>query len=291
MDANNILQYLVIQLDDTRTSYCHNNNITKRQLISLENLNKGILLAIKDNLVIQFLYPDYTIPKEYKVVMNTIRHSIIVSSTCEDEEIRQNADVIILNSTEHISHFDFEFNKVYVLRIGKADFLNNTSIIKDILTKDCRLNITITDVENFKDDDIEMYKKILETFNEVITHEYTKEHFVQFNLLTDRIMLDRMNNCNAGWENVTLAPDGRFYVCPVFYLAGDDDNYGIGKTKFSIGDLDTGLNIKNPQLYMMAYAPLCRKLLAEIRKNGNFYLGHEICDINNLDPFEIIEGN
>src|SRR5574344_3068337 len=156
-------------------------NFGEKWMLTLENLNKGILLAIKDNLVIQFLYPDYTIPKEYKVVMNTIRHSIIVSSTCEDEEIRQNADVIILNSTEHISHFDFEFNKVYVLRIGKADFLDNTSIIKDILTKDCRLNITITDVENFKDDDIEMYKKILETFNEVITHEYTDRKSTRLN--------------------------------------------------------------------------------------------------------------
>ena len=48
----------------------------------------------------------------------------------------------------------------------------------------------------------------------------------QLNLLTDRIMLDRMNNCNAGWESITLASDGKFYVCPAFYLEGEEAAIG-----------------------------------------------------------------
>ena len=42
-----MLQYLIIQLDDTSTSYCHYSNDKKEsRLISLEDLKKGILAAI-----------------------------------------------------------------------------------------------------------------------------------------------------------------------------------------------------------------------------------------------------
>ena len=138
-----------------------------------------------------------------------------------------------------------------------------------------------------------------------------------------------MNNCNAGWESITLAPDGRFYVCPAFYLADDNEDFGIGKAKFSVGDLESGLDIKNPQLYRLDHAPLCRKcdayqcrrcvwlnrkttfevntpsheqcvvahiernasrdLLASIRTIGTFLPDKEIKEIDYLDPFDVKE--
>lgn len=55
-------------------------------------------------------------------------------------------------------------------------------------------------------------------------------------------MLDRMNNCGAGDTTITLAPDGKFYICPAFYLENQED--ALGDLKHSIGDLDNGLDIK-----------------------------------------------
>ena len=71
----------------------------------------------------------------------------------------------------------------------------------------------------------------------------------QLNLLTDRMMLKEMNNCGAGDTNITLAPNGKFYVCPAFYYEDEAD---------SIGDLEHGLDIKNKQLYRLDHAPICR---------------------------------
>ncbi len=62
-------------------------------------------------------------------------------------------------------------------------------------------------------------------------------------------MLDSMNNCNAGENNLTLAPNGKFYICPAFYY--DDEQ--------AVGNLQEGINIKNQQLYKLEYAPLCRE--------------------------------
>ena len=57
-----------------------------------------------------------------------------------------------------------------------------------------------------------------------------------------------MNNCNAGCESVTLAPNGNFYICPAFYVDGSE----------SIGNLVDGLTIPNAQLFRLDYAPICR---------------------------------
>lgn len=322
-----MLQYLIIQLDDTSTSYCHyENRNTAQRLISLDDLKRGIFFAMKENLMVQYLCPDHELPQEYKDVMNTIDHSTIISSLCEDNDMRSEADVVVFHDWAGIDRCEFSDGRAYVLRTILADFFNRYMMLKKALVEAARLNVVFTDVEKFKDNDVERYSLILNTLGEVVEQEYVKGHAVQLNLLTDRMMLDKMNNCNAGCENITLAPDGRFYVCPAFYLAGDNEDYGLGKAKFSVGDLDNGLDIKNPQLYKLAYAPLCRKcdayqckrcvwlnrkmtyevntpsheqcimahvernasreLLGNIRKHGTFLPQQEIKEIDYTDPFE-----
>lgn len=254
-----MLQYLIIQLDDTSTSYCHyENGKAEHRLISLEDLKTGILFAMKENLMIQFVYPDYELPQEYKDEINSIDHSDIVSSSNEDEELRTNADVIVFHGWDGIEQYNFSNDAVYVLRTNKADLLDKYASLRPVFATAARLNVVITDMDSFKGGDFEQYKKVLELLSEEIERLYVEGKSPQLNLLTDRMLLDKMNNCNAGWENITLAPDGNFYVCPAFYLASDDEGFGLGKSKFCIGDLSNGLDIKNPQLYKLEYAPLCR---------------------------------
>lgn len=252
-------KYLIIQLDDTSVSYCHyENNKTERHLISLDDLKTGIVYAMKENLTIQFVYPDYELPKEYKDVINTIDHSDIVSSRCEDIVLRQNADIIVFNGWIGFEQYDFTESMVCVLRTSKTDLFERYLSLTAVLSKVMRLNVVITDVGTFTDADFDKYKTVLKSLSDGIERLYVDGKSPQLNILTDRMMLDKMNNCNAGWENITLAPDGKFYVCPAFYLAGDEEDYGLGKAKFSIGDLQNGLDIKNPQLYQLDHAPLCR---------------------------------
>jgi len=252
-------KYLIIQLDDTSVSYCHyENNKTERYLISLDDLKTGIVYAMKENLTIQFVYPDYELPEEYKKVINTIDHSDIVSSRCEDIVLRQNADIIVFNGWIGFEQYDFTENIVCVLRTSKTDLFERYLSLTAVLSKVMRLNVVITDVGTFTDADFDKYKTVLKSLSDGIERLYVDGKSPQLNILTDRMMLDKMNNCNAGWENITLAPDGKFYVCPAFYLADDEEDYGLGKAKFSIGDLQNGLDIKNPQLYQLDHAPLCR---------------------------------
>lgn len=314
-----MIEYLIIQLDDTSTSYCHYDNPKRKEsLISLDILKSGILFAMKENLMIQFVYPDYELPSEYKEAIDSIDHSKIVSSLSEDESLRDEADVIVYHDWTGLSFGKFEASKSYVLRTTKADLFERYLFIKDVLPKVTRLNVVITDIESFKKEDFGRYKQILKTLSECLATLYAEEKIPQLNILTDRMMLSAMNNCGAGDTNVTLAPNGKFYVCPAFYLY-DESN--------SIGSLEGGLDIKNKQLYRLDHAPICnhcdayqcrrcvwlnqkttlevntpsheqcvvahlernasRELLSRLRKHGSFLPEQEdIKEIDYLDPFD-----
>lgn len=322
-----MLQYLVIQLDDTSVSYCHyENRHNVKKLISLDDLRKGILFAMKENLTIQFLYPSYILPKEYKEVIGTIDHCDIVPARCEDADLRAKASILIVDDWTDVTSIDFMKDVVVVIRTSKRDLFDHSKAIEETFRKVQRLNIVVTNVETFREDDFETYKNMLDDLSRVIEHLYVDGKSPQLNLLTDRLMLDKMNNCNAGYENITLAPDGRFYVCPAFYLENPDEDFGLGKSKFDIGDLKNGVHIKNAHLYKLDYAPLCRKcdayqckrcvwlnrkttyeintpsheqcviahlernasrkILYNIRKFGVFQPNMEIRELSYLDPFE-----
>ncbi|MCQ2329176.1 MAG: CXXX repeat peptide maturase [Paludibacteraceae bacterium] len=323
-----MLQYLIILLDDTSTSFCHY-ECTKvnRKLISLENLREGIFFAMEENMMIQFVYPDYNLPQEYEDVIESIDHSKIKPASCCD-----NADVVILNSLDETSDFQFQEGIPYVLRIDKENLFSYRQEVRDIIEKVARLNVVITDIDSFTDDDFTTYKEFLSESVGQLIDLYTKGMTPQFNLLTDRMMLHEMNNCNAGHETLTLAPDGNFYVCPAFYYASPCDGKEISladvcKKGFSVGSLEKGLDVKNKHLYKIDYAPICRicdafqckrcawlnrkttlevntpsrqqcvvahiernasrMLLEGFRKKGFYLPEQEIKEIDYLDPFEI----
>lgn len=313
-----MLQYLIILLDDTSTSYCHyENSRTEKKLIPLDVLKAGIRFGMTENLMIQFVYPDYELSKEYKDAIESIDHSKIVSSLCEDEEVTNEADVTVYHDWAGMSYGKMFENKCVVLRTSMADLFERYMFLKDVLSKVSRLNIVITDVEKFTDEDIDKYKQVLHALAKHIEKLYVDGKSPQLNLLTDCMMLKEMNNCGAGDTNITLASNGKFYVCPAFYYEDEAD---------SIGDLKRGLDIKNRQLYRLDHAPICRhcdawqckrciwlnrkttlevntpsheqcvlahlernasrQLLQDIRKHGTFLTGQEIKEINYIDPFD-----
>lgn len=259
-----MIHYLIILLDDTSTSYCHYQNLkTERKLISIEELKAGIFFGMKENLMIQYVLPDYELPKEYKEVMNSIDSHLIVPSTCEDKNAVEAADVIVFEDWTKLIHWNFDLSQTYVLRTSRRDFFDHHTILNDVFAKVSRLNVVFKGVESFTDNDIDTYKHVLEELSDSLVKEYKQGNYVQFNLLTDRMMLNEMNNCGAGDSNITLAPDGKFYICPAFYYdeVCDGNEVSLGDVchkGYSIGSLADGLNIKNAHLYKLDHAPLCR---------------------------------
>ena len=302
-----MLQYLVILLDDTSASFCHyKNNKSVHRLMPIDTLKQGIRYGMMENLMIQFVYPDYELPHEHGEVIESIDHSKI-------KPVCSGADVVVMNGIS-----DVATDIPIVLRISKKDLVDHVSALMEMMDKTSRLNIVLTDVETFSDGDFIAYKSVLENLSKKIEQMYVGGKSPQLNLLTDRMMLKDMNNCGAGDTTITLAPNGKFYVCPGFYYDDESD---------SIGDLENGLDIRNKQLFQIDHAPICshcdayqckrciwlnrkmtlevntpsheqcvlahlerntsRGLLHNIRKHGIFLPKQEdIKEIDYLDPFD-----
>lgn len=244
-----MLQYLIILLDDTSTSYCHYENTrTTHKLIPLDILKAGIKFGMMENLMIQFVYPDFQLPLEYKKAIESIDHNNIVSSLCEDKEVLAVADVTIFHDWSGIVYANLDKEKCYALRTTKDDLFERHLFLKDVLSKVARLNVIITDIETFKEEDFVKYNQVLHVLSVHVEKLYADDIMPQLNILTDRMMLSQMNNCGAAESNITLAPNGKFYVCPAFYYNNESKN---------VGDLEHGLEIKNKHLYKLDYAPIC----------------------------------
>lgn len=315
-----MIQYLVILLDDASVSFCHYLNDTKeRNLMPLGTLKAGIIYAMKENLNIQFVYPCYELPQDYLEVIDTIDH-INIQPACKVDD----GDIVVFDCIADAENAQLRRGISYVLRIDKFTLFSQVDNVCALLSQVDRLNVVLTDVETFSDEDFVVYKKVLNKLAVAVETACLNSKNIQCNLLTDRIMLDRMNNCGAGDTTITLAPDGKFYICPAFYQENQED--ALGNLKHSIGDLDNGLDIKNSQLYKLDHAPLCRhcdayqckrciwlnrkltyevntpsheqcvmahlernasrNLLLSIRKHGEFLPGYDIKEINYLDPFD-----
>ena len=315
-----MLQYLIILLDKASVSFCSLSPSPSPKgegncLMPLDTLQQGIRFGMMENLMIQYVYPNYELPAEYSDVIESIDHSKIKSlPPTPPKEGRMDADVWVTESIK-----DIKADVPVVWRTDKQSlFDSDADIIIKALKNVPRLNVVLTDVETFTEEEFEKYSSLLEKLSKAIEQMYVDGKSPQLNLLTDRMMLSKMNNCGAGDTNITLAPNGKFYVCPAFYYEDETD---------CVGDLEHGLDIKNMQLYILEYAPICRhcdawqckrcvwlnrkttlevntpsheqcvvahlernasrELMNNIRKHGSFLPEQEeIKEIDYLDPFD-----
>lgn len=308
-----MLKYLIILLDDSSTAYCHYEKGKRApRLIALGDLVRAINFGMKENLMIQFIYPDYALPQQYEDLIDTIDHVAIKPAQQAAKDDIAVCDLPNLSAKTPSDNV--------IVRTDIATLTEMKDRIADFIFEKDRVNLTLTDIGRWTQADIDKYAKILDFFvAAIVQRSKSGARLPQLNILTDRLMLTEMNNCNAGVESITVAPDGKFYVCPAFYYAA----------KNACGSLAEGLDIKNRQLYRLDHAPICRKcdawhchrcvwlnsektlevntpshvqcvvshlernasrkLLAGVREFGEFMPGTEIYEITYLDPFEKIE--
>ena len=116
-----MLKYLVVLLDDTSVSYCHYENQKKeRKLIALEDLRAGILFAMKQNLMIQFVYPDYELPQEYNDAIHSIDHANIVPAS-----LTKDADVVVVDGLTDENPEEYQGASAVVFRVQKDELYAN----------------------------------------------------------------------------------------------------------------------------------------------------------------------
>ena len=120
-----MIQYIVILLDDTSTSFCNYKNAnTERKLIPLQTLKDGIRYAMKENLNIQFVYPNYVLPIEYQEAIDSIDHTDIKPSVYAD-----NANVVVFDSLAETKGYAFKKDIAYLVHTDKNSLFDESETI------------------------------------------------------------------------------------------------------------------------------------------------------------------
>jgi len=241
--------YLLVVLSNSSISFCYYNSASassKKELISLDALKKTVVFALKNNLKVNFLFPEFLPDKNYLNLIEEVEHIKIVPFALH----KHFEHSIIVFESDQIPN-NAQLKKVkdgnFILRLKKDDLTNLYSITKQFVPFCKRLNLILTDIEKYNSKDYDEYQTQLKKISAYVLK--LKTNIPELNFITDRIALSQMNNCNAGLNHLTVAPNGKLYICPAFYYENKEE---------SLGEISNDIRVVNQKLLELENSPICR---------------------------------
>lgn len=237
-------------LSDNFVSFCaFNNFVTDSPLtMSMELIHRGLEFCRRnffDPVFVhadgQYLHMDYA----HEFEEYTILHIIPAELSSEAQDVRDFMPVYKQGCIHRYS--TYTANCIYNIEQKNIGFL--ASDVISLFAYADRINVNILDMDtNFNEEEYREQLLIIKEYlvSEIQNGTYNKE----LNLLTDILYSEEWNNCRAGEQAFTFAPDGNIYACPAFYRK---------HTQGRIGNSIDGLSdMKSPKLYNRTYHPLCQ---------------------------------
>ncbi|MGN7762107.1 radical SAM peptide maturase, CXXX-repeat target family [Paenibacillus sp. 22594] len=166
-----------------------------------------------------------------------------------NSENPENSIIVFDHSVKQLDMIIPAKSKNCILIISKNEISELTQLIVKINLKFSRVNLVISDLEQWSQQDLDSYDNELQKLSEFLLSSYSRiGEPLELNVLTDILHLDKMSNCDAGEHTFTLAPNGKFYTCPAFYFENE---------KNFIGDLTIGIDIKDKEMLSVEKSPIC----------------------------------
>ena len=165
------------------------------------------------------------------------KYGYIITDDLNDNDSQYVLHILTHEIIEN-SFLNFSSSKSLIYKINKDNMKYMVHDINKLISSMCdALNISIF-IENLRDyklEDLFRYGQFLQNVADLIFDCWKCQKRVNINVLTHILFLDSHKNCGIGNNNITLGPDGKFYICPAFYYDLDLRN------KYQIGDLNTGV--------------------------------------------------
>jgi CXXX repeat peptide maturase len=232
---------LIVMVESEAASCCyyeHPGHFRKEgKFIPEAILESAIELAMRDSLNIYFIYGQRRPPLPIEQRIESIAHTKILPLRLR--EVYENGLFII----DHNDYRDFDRMKGCVvehaiLRVRRDD-LNTLATIVASLTRARRLELVLLNLTGYKKSDFEIYALQLDKLKDVIVKRFKKDAPLELDILTDRLHLRAMRNCDAGSRHFTVAPDAKLYLCPGFFF--DFPESGVDFAKMNARFAETAL--------------------------------------------------
>ncbi len=232
------LKYVNFVTSDNITPHC-GYQVTEKEYNEMpcDVLEKGIRFCNDNNLVPMFLGKcNHNLHEDKNQFFE------LLSST---ETHPQNNFISIYDNN---IAFASEGSNIAILLINKKHVKNIFSFCTELSKYKVRTNLFIQDLPDWDENDIAEYDTQIVLLRELLENCINENRHYHINLLSDLIYLQKPRDCGAGTTSVTLAPNGKFYICPAFYFESED-NY--------IGDLVTGITSIDKKFLLRNLSPVC----------------------------------
>lgn len=245
--------YLLVLLEQGAVAFCHDENpwfhaCSEPRWIEPDLLSGIVDFAEESGKALMFVLGRSRPPKRIERVMGRIDHAKIVPFGLHD--VWDNVVVVVESEDrERFAELGEDWARSLILRIARRDLAYCSDMVERLVGRFGRLALHLRGIEYFGARDVAIYARELDRIAVVIRRLYEEGRPVETNVLTDRLMLSAMRNCDAGITHVTIAPDGRCYICPADCAIGHDP---IGHF-----DAGSGLVIAPPAGLTLSRSPLC----------------------------------
>ncbi|MCG8643429.1 MAG: CXXX repeat peptide maturase, partial [Desulfobacterales bacterium] len=237
-------KYLYLLLDDEAVVYCNYHKETNRQQkMTYKTFKEGIEFARKNFWIPVLVQSENELPEEFTKEIQGIEVMKILPpgiATTDDLLIR-----VYNNNVAEAVEADNS-----ILLIDRKNISKILAMVEELFKHTLRINLVLRDVLDFTNKDYLAYGNVLTEISNLLINQYfSKGEQREINVLTDILLTNKMRNCNAGIDSLTLGPDGNLYLCPGFYYAQNGE--------IITGNLKTGFSINNKNLLSIEKAPIC----------------------------------
>ncbi len=247
-------KYLLVILEKGAVPFCYYDNphyysLARPVFMPAKTLERVIRHARKNGLFINFLYGKHRPPAKHEELIAAVGHVKMIPLELKDVY----ADAVLVLESDECEAFaglEDDFQRNIILRVNKRHLPELPEIFESLHGKFKRLNVHLVGQEDLTLQDMDVYENQLGKMAKVLRQRYRSGEEIEVNVLSDRILLGQMNNCDAGLKHLTVAPNGKCYICPGFYH--DDEANAV----FDFGE---GLDkpIDNQRLLDIGCAPIC----------------------------------
>lgn len=213
--------YFILSSDSI--NYCKFKSPEVQETIRPEDLLKGLEYAFDNFYQPVFVHSNNSMEwlrqlcsdKQYgKSLTKELKRHIIRHIARFQKNISYRDAIYVLDSSSDKPESDLQ--SPIILNVPASDISSIATQVNELLPFTSRININIYQFN--KNFDLQEYAKQLQILCNMLYSYLEKGEKKEIRQLTDRIFMREMNNCYAGEKNITLGPDGNFYICPAFYF-------------------------------------------------------------------------
>ncbi len=296
-------RYLYIMMSNKSVSYCrYNAEGGVEEKISLENFCKGLEFARQHFLMPVILHDNSKLDESFSEKLRGFEAKHIVPCGC-NESYFDRIDVINTDEVDCVEGCSYVICHVDRAQISQLGLICEKLFDFEAVKK---VHIVLSDY-NLTEKEQKIYKEQLQIIKSIIIKHFREKHFKQINLLTNILLTKEMEimSCNAGTQSFTLAPNGKFYLCPAFYYDNRNEYLEFKNEERLTTEFSDLLTISKSPICSECDATHCQRcvfdnkkktleynipsreqcIVSHIERSISYELQKELMEINDKTPF------